>query len=156
MTKRASTVSKPSFSLDEGMGFEFLVWLGTSCGGGKNKRESRQIGKREMKYFMQALGNNADDIELINEFVDCCLPSTSIFISFLKTLDEEWKIGPSGALNYVKTISEFIDFRNASGITDKHFKILYCCRSLSSTKKQRRIFEQKRTSSLTPILTWRL
>ena len=90
----------------------------TSCGGGKNNRESCQIGKRAMKYFMQALGNNANDIELTSEFVDCCLSSASIFISFLKTLEEEWKIGPSGALNYFKAINEFIDFRKANGVSD--------------------------------------
>ena len=118
VTNRASTVSKPSFSLDEGIGYDFLVWLGTSCGGGKNNKESRQTGKRAMKYFMNTIGNNENDIELTNEFADCCLSSASILMSFLKTLEEGWKIGPSGALNYVKAISDFADFRKATGVSD--------------------------------------
>ena len=60
--KRASTAGKPSFSLDEGIGYEFLIWLGTSCGGGKSKKESLQVGKRAMKYFMQSLGNNENEL----------------------------------------------------------------------------------------------
>lgn len=116
--KRASTACKPSFSLDDGIGHDFLIWLGTSCGGGKNKRESLHTGKRAMKYFMQAMGNNENEVRLTNEFVDCCLSSASIFMSFLKTIEDEWKVGPSGALNYVKAITDFIDFRKASGVSD--------------------------------------
>ncbi|XP_066924531.1 uncharacterized protein [Clytia hemisphaerica] len=116
--KRASTAGKPSFSLDEGIGRDFLTWLGTSCGGGKSNKEARQIGKRAMKYFMHAMGNNENDIDLTNEFVDCCLSSASIFISFLKVIEEEWKVGPSGAVNYVKCITDFIDFRKANGVSD--------------------------------------
>ena len=116
--KRASTAGKPSFSLDEGIGYDFLMWLRTSCGGGKSNKEGLQIGKRAMKYFMQAMGNNENEITLTIEFVDCCLSSASIFISFLKTLESEWKVGPSGALNYVKAITDFIDYRKASGVSD--------------------------------------
>ena len=116
--KRASTSGKPAFTLDEGIGHDFLLWLGTSCGGGKNNKESRQIGKRAMKYFMHAMGNNENEIELTNEFVDCCLSSASIFMSFLKIIETEWKVGPSGTLNYVKAVNDFIDFRKASGVSD--------------------------------------
>ena len=34
MPKKASTVSKPSFFIDKGIGKEFFCWLCTSCGGG--------------------------------------------------------------------------------------------------------------------------
>ena len=116
--KKAHTAGKPAFSLEEGIGLDFLTWLGTSCGGGKNKKESQQIGKRAMKFFMQAIGNNEGDNELTNEFVDCCLSSASIFISFLKTLEEDWKLSSSASLNYVKAINDFVDFRKANGVSD--------------------------------------
>ena len=67
---------------------------------------------------MQALGNNEDGKELTYEFVDCCLGSANIIMSFLKTLEESWKLSSSGALSYVKALSDMIDFRKANGISD--------------------------------------
>ena len=116
--KKAFTAKKPAFSLDEGIGQKFLQWLCTSCGGGKTNREAQQVGKRTMKFFMHSVGNNDDDIELTYEFTDCCLSSASILISFLKVLEEEWKLGSSGVLNYVKAIGDFVDFRKANGVSD--------------------------------------
>ena len=154
--KRASTASKPSFSLDEGIGQDFLIWLGTSCGGGKNNRESRQIGKRAMKYFMHVMGNNEDGKELSNEFIDCCLSSASIFISFLRTIENEWKIGPSGGLNYVKSISDFIDFRKACGVTDNTLRCftvveVYLRRATENLRK-RKNFECNRNLDLETLI----
>ena len=67
------TSNKPAFSLIEGIDQDFLAWLCTTCGGGKNEKEARQTGNRVMKFFTQAVGNNESDNELSNEFFDCCL-----------------------------------------------------------------------------------
>ena len=39
--KKVCTSSKPSFSLEEGIGNDFMQWLCTSCGGGKTSREAK-------------------------------------------------------------------------------------------------------------------
>ena len=88
--RKAFTAKKPDFSLEEGIGFSFLQWLMTSCGGGKNRKEALQIGRRSMKFFMKALGNHEEGNELTYDFVDCCLGSANIIISFLQTLEETW------------------------------------------------------------------
>lgn len=116
--KKICTSKKPSFTLEEGIGREFLRWLCTSCGGGKSPKEAQQIGKRAMKFFMEALGNNESENDLTYEFVDCCLSSASILIAFLQTLEEDWKISSSASLNYVKAIGDMVDFRKASGLSD--------------------------------------
>ena len=59
--KKAVTAGKPAFSLEEGLGLRFVLWLCTSCGGGKNRKDARHIAKRAMKFFMHALGNNEGD-----------------------------------------------------------------------------------------------
>ena len=71
-----------------------------------------------MKFLMEALGGNASERPLSNEFVDCCLGSPTIIINFFETLVEDWKLSSSGALNYVKSISDMVDFRKSSGISD--------------------------------------
>lgn len=100
--KKVNTSNKPAFSLDDGIGFDFLKWLSTSCGGGKTEREAHQTGKRTMKFFMEVLGNNESDNRLTYEYVDCCLSSASVIITFLQTLEEQWRLSSSGSLNYVK------------------------------------------------------
>ena len=46
------------YSIDEGIGKDFYQWLYTSCGGGKTKREAKQIAKRSMKFLMECTGEN--------------------------------------------------------------------------------------------------
>ena len=141
---KAFTAKKPCFSLEEGIGLEYLQWLTTSCGGGKTNREANQIGKRTMKFFMSALGNNSDENELSYEFVDCCLGSANIIISFLKTLEESWKMSSSGALNYVKAICDMVDFRKAHRVSDatlRHFTVteVYLRRAKENLRKKKRV-----------------
>ena len=142
--KKANTTSKPSFSLEEGIGKEFLKWLCTSCGGGKTEKEAKQSGKRAMKFFMQALGNNNDEISLTFEFVDCCLSNASIIISFLTVLEEEWKLSSSGSLNYIKAISDFVDFRKAHGVSDNTLRCfavveVYLRRAMVNLRKKKNL-----------------
>ena len=56
--RKACTSQKSAFSLEEGVGKEFMAWLRTACGGDKNRKESVQIATRVMKFFMYALGSN--------------------------------------------------------------------------------------------------
>lgn len=142
--KKAFTAKKPSFSLEEGIGLDFMQWLTTSCGGGKTQKEAVQVGKRTMKFFMQAIGNNDDSIDLTYDFVDCCLGSASIIISFLKTLEESWKMSSSGSLNYVKAIGDMVDFRKASGVSDatlRSFTIteVYIRRAKENLRKRKNV-----------------
>ena len=125
--RKSSTAKKAAFSIDDGIGKEFVEWLETSCGGGKSSKEANQIGKRVMKFFMEALGSNDNDVDLTYEFVDCCLSSASIIITFLKTLECDWKLSSSGSLNYVKAIIDMVDFRKASRVSDATLRCFTVC-----------------------------
>ena len=120
--KRASTVAKPYYSMEVGIGQEFLNWLCTSCGGGKTKHEAKQIAKRALKFLMECTGGNESGIPLSNELIDCCLGSASIIIKFLTTLESEWKLSFSSSLSYVKAIADLLDFRKANGVTDSNLR----------------------------------
>ena len=117
-TKRANTSKMPSFSVTEGIGKQFHDWLCTACGGGKNGREAKQSATRAMKFLMTSLDNVDLEYTLNEEFIDCCLGSASIIMKFLQVLEEEWKLSSSASLNYLKSISDLLDFRKASGVTD--------------------------------------
>ena len=53
---RSSTHKIPAFSLQNGIGKDFLEWLKSSWGGGKATKESIFIGRRAMKYLMVSHG----------------------------------------------------------------------------------------------------
>ena len=103
--KKAYTKNMPSYSMEEGLGKDFLDWLCTSCGGGKTFREGKQVANRALKFLMESTGTNDDDIPLSKDFIDCCLSSPSVIIKFLTTLENEWKISSSGCLNYVRAMT---------------------------------------------------
>lgn len=142
--KKSCTAKKAAFSLHEGVGKEFLDWLRTTCGGGKSLKEAQQIGKRAMKFLMESLGNNESDLELSYEFIDCCLSSPNIFITFIKILEKEWKLSSSATLNYVKAIGDILDFRKTFGVSDSTLRCftvteVYVRRAKENLRKKKNI-----------------
>ena len=134
----------PAYSLQEGMGKEFLDWLKTPCGGGKSSKQAVQSGRRAMKFLMASIGNTEVDKHVSDEFIDCCLGSPSIVINFFKVVTEEWKISSSAALNYMKSISDLLDWRKASGVTDdvlRSFTVseVYIRRGKENLSKQKKV-----------------
>ena len=112
------TNSIPAFSVTNGIGREFLDWLVTPLGGGKSQREAIQAAKRAMKFLMSALGDSENGSNATNEYIDCCLGSPAIVIRFMETVTNEWALSSSAALNYLKSMSDLLDFRKAHGVPD--------------------------------------
>ena len=144
ITKKANTSSKPYYSMEEGIGKIFLQWLCTSCGGGKSEREAKQIAKRALKFLMSSTGENDNDTPLSFELLDCCLGSPSIIIQFLTILETEWKLASSGCLNYVKAISDLMDFRKSRGVSDGNLRCfavteVYLRRGKENLRKKKRL-----------------
>ena len=145
LAKRKSTThNMPAYSLKEGMGKEFLDWLKTPCGGGKSPKQAVQSGRRAMKFLMASLGDTEVDKHVSDEFIDCCLGSPSIVINFFKVVTEDWKISSSAALNYMKSISDLLDWRKANGVTDdvlRSFTVseVYIRRGKENLSKQKKV-----------------
>ena len=115
---KCSTHKIPAFSLGTGVGYEFLEWLQTPCGGGKSRKEAVNIGRRAMKFLMSSLGEAEPGSNVKEDYIDCCVGSPSIVIKFLQVITEEWKLRSSGSLTYLKAISDLLDFRKAQGVSD--------------------------------------
>ena len=115
---KASTHKQPSFSITDGCGAEFQLWLQTPCGGGKSARESEQVAKRGMKFLMFCMGENTDGSCANEQYLDCCIGSPTLLTNFLAAIMEEWGLRASGALAYMRAITDLVDFRKASGVSD--------------------------------------
>ena len=142
--KRASTHSRPHYSMENGIGKDFLNWLCTTCGGGKSLREAKQSAKRALKFLMECTGDNADSAALSHELIDCCLGNPSIIIKFLTTLEKDWKLSYSGSLNYIHSINDLLDFRKSAGISDSNLRVftvaeVYLRRAKENFSKRKRL-----------------
>ena len=115
---RNSTHKIPAFSLEQGIGLEFLEWLQTPCGGGKKAKDAKHIGRRAMKFLMVAFDETTEESVLSTDYIDCCLGSPNVIMSFLKLIMEKWGLQASAALSYMKSIGDLLDFRKANGVTD--------------------------------------
>lgn len=115
---KATTHKMPAFSLEKGLGREFLDWLKTPCGGDKAHKDAVQIGRRGMKYLMSCLGEIDSNINVSEEYMDCCLGSPGMVINFMKLLIEDMEVSSSGALSYMKSLSDMMDFRKSAGVSD--------------------------------------
>ena len=140
---KPSTHKMAAFTLDTGFGREFLNWLMTPCGGGKVIKEATQIGRRAMKFLAFALGEPMDIVIQV-DFVDCVVGSPTIIINFMQTIVEEWELASGGALNYLKAVSDLMDFRKASGVTDNVLRSfttteVYIRRGLGNLARQKKI-----------------
>ena len=109
----------PSFSLEEGIGLDFCNWLQAPLGGGKTAREAGQIAKRGMKFLLHVMGEDfVADTQACADYIDCAVGSAAAVIKFMETITTEWGMSSSGAVNYVKSISDLADFRKSQGISD--------------------------------------
>ena len=115
---KASTHKKLSFSIDKGTGLDFVRWLQTPCGGGKQSKEAVQIAKRGMKFLMSSLGENDDGTCAQDSYIDCCVGSPSMLMRFLRLIMEEWGLKSAASLAYMQAITDLCDFRKCHGVED--------------------------------------
>ena len=151
-----TTHKMPAFSLNKGLGLEFLKWLQTTCGGDKEKKEAIQIGRRAMKFLMWAMGNTTEEEDAKQDYIDVCVGSPAIFNGFVRVVTEDWKLGASGALSYVKAISDLMDFRKSSGVSDDVLRTfvvteVYLRRGKSNLQK-RKAMEYSRNLDLESLI----
>ena len=106
---KCSTHKMPAFSIEDGIGHQFLKWISTLFGGGKcNTKNGTNWTMGEQQAESASEG-----------YADCCLGSPSVIMNFFKVVTNEWEMSSSGALNYMKAIGELMDFRKSSGVSDE-------------------------------------
>ena len=122
---KAVTHNIPSFSIDEGVGATFCRWLRAPLGGGKNEREAVQGARRAMKFLLHVMGDDCIGGSMAcMDFIDCAVGSAATITKFLETITVDWRMTSSGALNYLKSITDLVDFRKSQGCPDTVLRAL--------------------------------
>jgi len=143
-SSKTCTHNFAAFTLSNGIGKDFLTWLQTPCGGGRSAKEAKNIGRRAMKFLMAAYGENRLETVLKEDYIDCCLGSPTIIMDFLKLITDEWGLQAGGALSYMKSISDLLDYRKANGVTDNVLRTftvteVYIRRGKENLGKQKKV-----------------
>ena len=67
--------------------------------------------KRRTKFIIFALGESNNGTAANEQYIDCCVGSLQILISFITAITEDWGLRVSGALAYIHGIEDLVDFR---------------------------------------------
>ena len=99
--------------------------MGAPLGGGKNEREAVQGARRAMKFLLHVMGDDCiGGSTACMDFIDCAVGSAATITKFLETITVDWRMTSSGALNYLKSITDLVDFRKSQGCPDSVLRAL--------------------------------
>ena len=88
------------------------------AGGDKSEREAKRCARRAMKYLTFCLGDNNEE-SISEAYVDCCIGSPTMILSFVKAVGEDWKVGSSCALTYVQAVQAMMDYRKTCSLSEE-------------------------------------
>ena len=72
-----------------------------------------------MKFLLHVMGDDCvGDSSASLDFIDCAVGSAATITKFMETITNDWGMSSSGALNYLKSISDLADFRKSQGCPD--------------------------------------
>ena len=105
------------FSIEKGVGFDFVSWLQNTGGGDKALPEAKKIAKRAMLFLQSTMIDECEETLTIS-YVDCCIGSPDIILNFFKEMEESWKFSSTSCVSYVRAIQLLMDFRKSTGVSD--------------------------------------
>ena len=142
---KATTHTKPAFSITAGCGKEFLDWLQLPVGGKKKFKDAKAVCVRAMKYLIFSYGDNAVPGDAIEKnTVDWILGSPKLLMAFLMEILDNWSLKASAALSYLTAISDFVDWRKCDYLPEtvlRSFAVIevYLRRSRTTLAREKRV-----------------
>ena len=67
-----------------------------------------------MKFLRFCFEDNSDEDDVTIQMVDYCLGLANLICQFLDAMENDWKLGHSGRLNYLNALHDLMDFRKFS------------------------------------------
>ena len=104
----------PCCSLENEFARSFCCWLESTTGGGKALKQAEVLATRALKFLnfcCQQSGEDESTMLSSVEIVDFFLGSSKLLTDFLDNLESACRMGQSGRLGYVASISDLLDFR---------------------------------------------
>ena len=113
-TKRSQTSNIPMFLKTCNLYKTFKLWLCSPAGGLKGLAQAEQISCRVLKYLKFCCDDVCPTWEIPLTVVDYCLGTVNMISDFIDNLKTTWKVGFSGIIGYMNSLSHLLDFRRIS------------------------------------------
>ena len=115
-TGRRKTWDMPSFSERCQLAKDFISWICSAGGGGKDVNQAEQLCKKILKFCKFCCQNLDDDYEVTRTVVEYCVGSVELIQKFMTFLENECKLGNSGVIAYLLALGHCLDFLRFKGL----------------------------------------
>lgn len=122
--KKSNTSSMPSFLKNCGLASNFNAWLKSPGGGGKSHSQAEQLSSKILKYMKFCCQDVSPCWEVPISVIDYCIGSVKLMAEFVTSLQDEWKVGYSGMIGYMNSLSHFLDYRRSMGLKPENISVL--------------------------------
>ena len=124
-SNRGHSSSMPLFIKECDFGKKFASWLCSPGGGGKSKSQAEQTTVKALKYLKFCCPDQLSSWDVPENVVDYCIGSISSIADFIDYLQAEpFKIGHSGVIAYMDSLSHLLDQRRCNQVdSDKNVHV---------------------------------
>ena len=116
-TSRSRTWDIPSFSDKCQLAKDFVAWICSAGGGGKDMNQADQLCKKILKFCKFCCQSLDDNYELTRITVEYCIGSVDNVQKFMTYLEKSCKLGNSGVISYLQALTHGLDFLRYKGLT---------------------------------------
>ena len=119
---RCFTANMPTFTKDCSVALNFINWLCSPGGSGKTIDQANQICAKVLKYAKFCCHDVPPSWVLTKTVMEYCICSVTLIDSFIKYLQNEWKVGKAGVIGYLNSLSHYLDFQRCEGVQPEKYQ----------------------------------
>ena len=133
---RSKTWNMPSFSDKCQLAKDFVSWICSAGGGGKDLSQAEQLCKKILKFCKFCCPSLDDNYELTRSVVEYCVGSVDFIERFVTNLEGKCKMGNAGIVSYLQSLSHCLDFLRFRGLSPHKVAALITTEVFLSRAKQ--------------------
>ena len=133
---RSKTWDMPSFSDKCPIAQDFVNWICSAGGGGKDRNQAQQICKRILKFSKYCCKDLDESHELTKTLLEYCVGSVQYIEQFVIYLEKDCKVGKPGIVSYLQALAHCLDFLRYQGISPNKIALFMTSEIFLSRAKQ--------------------
>ena len=133
---RTKTWDMPSFPDKCTIAQDFVTWICSAGGGGKDRNQGQQICKKILKFAKYCCSDLDDAHDLSKVLLEFCVGSVDFIERFVVFLENECKMGKPGIISYLQSLSHCLDFLRYKGVDSEKISLFMTSEVFLSRAKQ--------------------
>ena len=133
---RKRTWDMPSFSNKCQLAKDFVAWICSAGGGGKDINQAEQLCTKILKFCKFCCECLESDYELTKTIVEYCIGSVELIQNFMTFLKKDCKLGSTGIISYLQSLSHCLDFLRFKGLSPQKISIFMTTEVFIARAKQ--------------------